>query len=181
MTCQRQRRKSPPLNSWAAYFDSGRTGTNFCTRRPLTAAAAAGLFGFAGVLQALALANGIVDETHVADAREALGKGLIGLGSLAIRGVAAAPHHAGPWRGRTFGEVEIGRGGEIRTALEDHLFDLVGVALDDAGGPRIERGLFRPRAEALLDFRPHVAHLFLGVGFGVQGGAAFVGAMLDLA
>ena len=63
-------------------------------------------------------------------------------------------------------------GSDPGTALEDHLFDPVRLALEHTGRPRLQRRLFRPRAEALLDFRAHLAHVRLRVFPGLQRRAA---------
>src|SRR5688572_32979690 len=103
------------------------------------------------VLQPLTLPNRIEDEHDVALPGEPLAKRLVAADRFAREGVTALAHHARQRKRAAFRHIEIRRHQKTGTALEDHVLDVIGVALDPAGDAGVERSFFRPRPHALLD------------------------------
>ena len=97
---------------------------------------------------------------------------------LAVVGVAATADHPGQRTLAPPGDVKVRRHQEARPALEDHLLDVVGVALDDAGDAGVERRLLGERSEAEADLLAHRLDVALGVGLGPEGGAGPVPLLL---
>ncbi len=132
------------------------------------------------VLHPLALADGIEDQHDVAEPRQSLAEGLIGLDRLAVRRVPARRDDSRERESSSLGNVEIRRDEEPRTAFEEDVLDLVGVPFDDLGHSWIERSLLRQRAERFADFVPDRPDVGLGVSFRRQGCEPFQALLVDL-
>jgi len=94
--------------------------------------------------------------------------------------MSAHADHAGRRRFPALGHIQIRRHGKIGPALEDHLFDFVGIALDHPGDARVERRFFRPRSEALLDLPAHFPHVVRRILPGIKRVPALVRKSLPL-
>src|SRR5689334_7555462 len=122
------------------------------------------------ILQSFDLADRVENEHYVAEVGQTLGEALITIDGFASCRVAAAPDDARQRHFAIRGNVEIGRNWKIRSAFEDNLFDLVCIALDDAGDTCIERRPLRLWAEAFADALLDRADIVFGVLLRLQTG-----------
>src|SRR4051812_18190536 len=95
--------------------------------------------------------------------------------------MATCADHAGQGEAAAFRHVKIRGDRKIRPAVEDYIFDPIGVPLDGAGHACVERRLLGPRSEEGVDLLPHVANVGFGVGPGLEASATLVRAALNLA
>ncbi len=131
------------------------------------------------ILGAFALPDGVDDEDDVAHAGKSLGETLVGCLRLAVGRMPADADDAGAFLPAGLGEIQVARDEEAGATFEDHVFNPVGIAFDDAGDPGVQRRLFRPGAEAAVDPFLDGFHVSFGVGLGLQFGSDLVGRGLD--
>ena len=111
------------------------------------------------VLHALALADRVEDQHDIAETREPLAERLIRVVALPLAEWPHEPTTPGQREPPSLGNVEVRRHQESRAALENHVLDLVGIALDDFRDARVERRLLGERPERLAIF-PRTARTY---------------------
>ena len=132
-----------------------------------------------GILDAFALADGVVNQDDVALPGESLGEGLVQIYHFSGGRVAARPDNAGQWERPALGDVQVSGDKKTGPALENNVLYLVRVPLDYTCNARLERRLFRPGPEALLDLFANVINVRFGVGLCLEGFTPLVRPILD--
>ena len=83
-----------------------------------------------GVLQSLALAKWIVQQTDITEPRQALGKGLVGRKGFPVGRMAARSNYRRPRKRHAGRQIQVCRDRKTRSAFKEDLFDPIRVAFD---------------------------------------------------
>lgn len=129
-----------------------------------------------GVVDTLALADGVECEHDVAELNESLAAALVEGVAFAVGAVAHLKEDAGIRRCAALGQVEIGGDEKARAALIDDLLDGVPAAIQGAGGAEIERRALGQGTGELLEGAARPCLVVANGRRGVEGGDADVAA-----
>ncbi len=115
-----------------------------------------------GVLVALALVYGVVDEDRESRVGQTLAEALIEVIGLALGAVPAGAEDCRRWTLQCARKIEIRCHLELGAALKDDLFDTVAWVIDGSRHPGIEGRSRRTRGKGVIDRRTDA--LLIGQG-----------------